>query len=223
MNVVLRNAEGIIDGLPGDDDAARIDGAPPNLKALLKSVALLKSRLALATILANPVSARFGQPRPTPVYRVFHRMVRLFAESAESNGIRLRMSSAFYSLKAPKLFDSFETIPLVLIDNAVKYAHPHTDVVVTVEDFPGAKIGCSVGVDSVGDVVPPECQAKLFQRGYRSPQAKKQVASGSGLGLFLAQTVANANGFSIRYDGTPFEPNNSSGRNHFSFVAMSLL
>lgn len=91
ISLVFRNAEGLIRGLPGYDDHDRIENAEPNLKRLLKSVSLIKSRLDLVSLIANPESASYGQPRSTPVYKVFHRMVRLFEEEAARRHLRINM------------------------------------------------------------------------------------------------------------------------------------
>lgn len=150
VGVVLRNAEAIVSSLPGYDDHERIENASPPLKALLKSVNLLDSRLTLASLIANPVSAQYGQPHRTPVYRLFHLMVRLFEQAAASKGVRLTMAGE--SFNELMLFDSFQTLPLVLIDNAIKYSSRHKEVVVFVKDL--GKDQCEATVESRGPLVP---------------------------------------------------------------------
>jgi hypothetical protein len=77
VSVVFRNTEAIMRNLQGYDDGEKIENADPALKGLLKSVNLLNSLLNLASIIANPDSASFGQPRRTPVYKLFRLMGRL--------------------------------------------------------------------------------------------------------------------------------------------------
>jgi hypothetical protein len=179
----------------------------------LISVRLLKSRLEMASIANNPESAVFGRQRPTPVYRVFHRMVRLFEQEANQKSVVIRMRGS--SFRLPSLYDSFETIPLVLLDNAVKYAAPDSDIVVTIDDRLSST---SVSVSSLGPVVSPDEATKIFDKAFRSEGAKKLTASGAGLGLYIAQTVAKANGFTIQYDAFPRTTDAEDGENLFSFT-----
>src|SRR5205823_5462301 len=104
---------------------------------------------------------------------------------------------------------------LVLVDNAVKYAFANTEVFVTIEDR-GTRT--SVEVTSQGYIVPPEDATRIFDKEFRSEGAKRLASSGSGLGLYIAQTVAEANGFSIRYQSYPDENDDRIGENTFSFA-----
>ena len=214
VGVVLRSAEAIVATLPGYTDNERIEQADPPLKALLKAVNLLESRLALASIIANPASAKYGQPHRTPVYRLFHLMVRLFEQEASSRGVWLKMAGE--SRNELMLFDSFSTLPLVLIDNAIKYSSKHKDVVVFVTDL--GKDHCKVTVESRGPLVPPQLRDKIFERGFRAPTAKRMVAAGSGLGLYIAKIVSDANGCQLTYSGTSRQHTDEEGKNVFSLV-----
>jgi len=211
VSLVTRNAEAIIATLPGVSDEERIEGAPEELKALLKSVQLLHTRLSASSILANPEAASYGQRHPTPVHKVCFKMVRLFQEVAARSNVRVRMAGTSYA--TPRCYDSFETIPLVLIDNAVKYSEQGRDVVVTVQDVTGHVL---LKVESHGPVVPEPMREAIFERGTRGPDAHKMVSKGSGLGLYLANIVAKAHRSQIRYECVSVDKNGKTGRNVFS-------
>jgi signal transduction histidine kinase len=217
VNLVYRQAEGIVRHIPGDSMDEKIEAAEPDLKSLLIAVRLLRSRLEMASIIANPESAQYGQPRPTPVYKIFHRIVRLFEEEAMARSVRIRMTGS--SFNTPLLFDSFETIPLVLIDNAVKYSNRNTSLVVRVDDQPVGT--CMVSVESEGDLIPPESRRSIFDQGFRTSQAKDVASSGSGLGLYIAKIVADANTLTIKYTGQPLTSSSNYGINTFTFLAQS--
>jgi signal transduction histidine kinase len=89
-----------------------------------------------------------------------------------------------------------------MIENACKYSPPDSRVEINAlrEDRYG-RAGCGLIVANLpGDAGWPD-SAKVFQKYYRSPHAKRQV--GSGLGLFLIANLANLLGGEIRYDPTP--------------------
>ena len=187
VSLVTRNAEAIIASLPGDTDEERIDNADDGLKALLKSVQLLHTRLSASSILANPEAASHGQKHPTPIHKVCFKMVRLFEELAGRKRCRVRMVGSSYA--TPLCYDSFETIPLVLIDNAVKYSSAGKDIVVTVQDHHTHVL---LEVESHGPVVPEGMRNAIFQQGTRGPDSSRLVSRGSGLGLHIASIVARA-------------------------------
>jgi K+-sensing histidine kinase KdpD len=213
VNLVTRNAEAIVMSLPGYSDDDKIENAPAELKSLLKSVRLLQTRLVMSSLLANPESASYGNKRSTPVYRVFDRMVRLFSEQAARKRVGIAMAGASYG--QPPCFDSFETIPLVLIDNAIKYASEGTSIEVNVRDTPQ---GTSVFVRSHGPIVPEAERTRIFERGYRTAAAQSFAAAGAGLGLHLSKIVAAAHGFEISYSCSPAGSSLGYGHNLFSFV-----
>jgi two-component system, OmpR family, phosphate regulon sensor histidine kinase PhoR len=72
-----------------------------------------------------------------------------------------------------------------LLENAVKYGDPDTTITVRAEQIEA--IGISV--TSVGIPIDPNDVGKLAQRGYRSVAARKKIAAGTGIGLYLASRV----------------------------------
>ena len=216
VSLVVRNAEAILPQYPGRNSDEQIESAPDDMKSLLKSVQLLNSVLQMSSILANPESAAFGRRHPLPVYRVFHRMVRLFEQLAAKKGIEVGIRGTSYS--TPRCYDSFEVIALVLIENAIKYSRSRGRVLVWVDDIDG---GVRVAIESNGPLIPDEMRETVFQRGVRCESGVKHSAKGSGLGLYIAAIVARAHGFRISYrkelesQGPPGE-----GRNVFEFEVL---
>jgi len=210
VSLVTRNAEGIIATLDGSSDEDRIDNAPKELRALLKSVELLHTRLSASSILANPEAASHGQRHPTPVHRICYKMVRLFQEVAARSNTRIRIVGMSYA--TPLCYDSFETIPLILIDNAVKYSEQGREVLVTVQDMTAHVL---LKVESVGQIVPESMRDAIFERGTRGPNAHKMVSRGSGLGLYIANIVAKAHGTQLRYECAAVDRNGKTGKNVF--------
>lgn len=213
INLIYRNAEAIVKDLPGGSMEEKIAEAPPDLRRLLISVRLMKSRLELASIASNPESAQYGQRRSTPIYKICHRMVRLFEQEAVQRNISISMNGM--SFKSYLLYDSFESIPLILIDNAIKYAYPNTHIDVTVSEKMNH---CFVSVESYGEIVSAVDVPRIFEKGFRSEAAKSYASGGAGLGLYIASLVARANGFTIHYSSKPDQIDDRVGVNCFSFA-----
>lgn len=88
-----------------------------------------------------------------------------------------------------------------LLDNAVKYAPAASGpVVLTIQVIPqpGASEQIGISVCDGGPGVADEELARLFERQYRSPNAKARRISGSGLGLYIARQIVEAHSGTIR-------------------------
>jgi len=84
-----------------------------------------------------------------------------------------------------------------LVDNAVKYSSPDSDVLVACSRG-GAGITWRVSDQGVG--IPLEEQPRIFERFYRVDQARAGSISGSGLGLALVNQAVVALGGKIRVE-----------------------
>ena len=76
-----------------------------------------------------------------------------------------------------------------LVDNAIKYTREKGTVRVTITRGDGL---AAVAVEDTGIGIPPEEQQKVFQRFYRSADARSQAEGGSGLGLSIVKSIAEA-------------------------------
>lgn len=87
-----------------------------------------------------------------------------------------------------------------LVDNATKYARRGTTVSVRL-----AREGrrSALSVNNLGDVIAPEDLAHLFDRFYRTDEARERSSSGGfGLGLAIAKSIAEAHGGKISVTST---------------------
>ena len=78
-----------------------------------------------------------------------------------------------------------------LIDNAIKYSPPGSTVVIRLD-------GQTLSVVDQGIGIAKQDQAKIFDRFYRSDEARTRGhSSGYGLGLAIAKAVADKNGYQL--------------------------
>ncbi len=196
ISLIFRNTESLIYEEQGNTFDEKVENAPQNKKALFKSVSLLEERIKMMDLISNPSAAYHGQKRPTPVYRVFDKFVRLYSSLAyDSRKITLRLTGT--SFNNPHLYESFGTIPLVLIDNAIKYSRESQEITLKLQDLNNN--GVSVSISSLSPRIEHE---NIFDKGVRGKYAPKVARMGQGLGLYLAKIVAEANGFEIQHSET---------------------
>lgn len=84
-----------------------------------------------------------------------------------------------------------------LIDNAIRYSRGGGRVTITVvPKEPGA---VEWRIRDTGLGIPPKEQRFVFQKFYRSPEAVRYQAQGSGLGLYIARSIIQASGGGIGF------------------------
>lgn len=89
---------------------------------------------------------------------------------------------------------------LNLTDNAIKYTPSGGDVTLSLQS---RQTRAALQVADTGIGLSPEEQEHVFQRFYRSDATRSLDAEGSGLGLCIARSIADAHGGTIELDSTP--------------------
>jgi signal transduction histidine kinase len=89
---------------------------------------------------------------------------------------------------------------LNLVDNGIKYTPSGGRVTLSL-DRDGAWAVMHVADSGIG--LTPEEREQIFQRFYRAPSALEQGKEGSGLGLCIARSIAEAHGGHVQVESTP--------------------
>jgi heavy metal sensor kinase len=112
---------------------------------------------------------------------------------AVERGIELQVQA---NMPATVLGDTVRLIQVMmgLVDNALTYTHAGGKVIISVEAYRATAdfIVCDTGIGIAPDDLP-----HIFERFYRADPARSHAASGSGLGLSIADWVIQAHGGSI--------------------------
>ncbi|MEO6165089.1 MAG: HAMP domain-containing sensor histidine kinase [Candidatus Binatia bacterium] len=74
-----------------------------------------------------------------------------------------------------------------IIENAVKYADPHSRITMSAVTTKNKDVG--IAVESIGIPIAGADEASVFERGFRGHSAMQKVAAGTGIGLYLASRV----------------------------------
>ena len=185
---IVRSGERLQESQPGRSMEEKFNALHPAAQTLVKAAGLLELRIRTMPIVTNPGAAAYGKKTAKSIYRMVHLLVRTLQPIAERKHVRLELTGE--SRRAVAIFDSFDLLPLTLIENAIKYSAEAQVVVVKLSDTPD---GVSLSVSSYSPWISPEERLRIFERRYRAAPAR-EVAQGSGLGLHIAETVAGAHG-----------------------------
>jgi len=98
--------------------------------------------------------------------------------------------------------EALRTLVRNLVDNAVRYTPigGRIDVSVQDADAPGTSHGAVLRVVDTGPGIPPDERKRVFDRFYRTPGTSPP---GSGLGMAIVKTIADAHGAAIVLDTDP--------------------
>ncbi len=115
---------------------------------------------------------------------------------AEARSVNLRLGPVDH-VSVQGDYAHLRRLLLNLVDNAVKYTLPDGRVTISLQPSGG---WASIRVEDTGMGIPPEDQARIFQRFYRSAEARSRGEGGVGLGLCIARSIAEAHGGRIEVE-----------------------
>ena len=175
------------------------EAALANLRAGVARVARLVEQL-LAVAREQHGSA--ASPVPLDLDELVRRTVADFVPLAEAAGIDLGIESA-EPVRVAGDADALRRLLGNLLDNAVRYTPAGGRVDVAVGREAGAPSRVVVTVTDTGPGIPPDERERVFVRFHRVPGT---TATGSGLGLALARSIAG------RHDGEVVLEDGPGGR-----------
>lgn len=88
-----------------------------------------------------------------------------------------------------------------LVDNAIKYGRAQGFVTVSARMIGAGFLEVAVHDDGPG--IPPEAQARIFERFFRIDKARSREQGGTGLGLAIVKNVVEAHRGSVRVESSP--------------------
>lgn len=172
------------DTIPENRD--RMDIAYRNARRLLK---LVNTLLDFSRIEAGRTQAKFQNTNLAPFTKD---LVSTFRAAIEKAGMQLHVNTP-QTVRAYIDTEMWEKIVLNLVSNAFKYTHQGT-ITVTLTQHP-AYITLAVADTGIG--IPPEEQARIFERFHRVQNVGGRSQEGTGIGLALVEELVKLHGGAI--------------------------
>ncbi|MDQ3123231.1 MAG: HAMP domain-containing histidine kinase [bacterium] len=161
-----------------------------NLEEIAKLESLTAALLRLAKSSENIDKSHFDNFKLSDILQEAYERL---ADKAATRSISISLPNT----KAVVLGDSDQLVELFvpLFGNAIKYSHENSEITVAVQETENK---VNVEVKDVGIGIAEVDLPHIFERFYRADQSRnKTAAEGYGLGLSLAQSIAEAHGGKI--------------------------
>ena len=113
----------------------------------------------------------------------------IFEFYGESHKKQIELIFLKPSVDIPKISVDKEMIRVVfqnLVENSIKYSHEHGKAVITLGQNEN---GVLISVRDTGITISKEDQTHIFEKFYRTENAKQKDAIGSGLGLYTTKKI----------------------------------
>ncbi len=180
-----------------DNETERADAMKKLSEGVQRAIRLVEQLLALARQEPRTEVIRRRVPFDDLAREVVADMVPL----ADARKIDLGISASRPSVVLGDP-DALRTLIRNLVDNAVRYTPEGGTVDVSVQEpeSPDGTLGATLRVVDTGPGIAPEERQRVFDRFYRTPGT---APSGSGLGMAIIKTIADAHGATITLDSGP--------------------
>jgi two-component system, OmpR family, sensor histidine kinase CiaH len=128
----------------------------------------------------------YKEHKEVNIYLLIHEVIDQFTSNARQKHIDIE-DHASPSLIIHTASDNIRQIVAILLDNAIKYSSPYSKVIVSAHVD---KTRFIINIIDHGQGIAPEDLIHIFERFYRTRQAKQNNQEGYGIGLSIAQRYA---------------------------------
>lgn len=187
LNGVIGTLDNVIDGtVPPERREQRLVA----VRAQLEWAVLLVRNLAYFSSISLTAGVPDGvdTTKSCVIPQLVIEAAQFFQEPGLARGIKIHLidrATQYTVLGSP---DLLRQVFMNIFDNAVKYSNEGSAVSIT--PWAQKKTGhLLIEISSKGSGFQPSEAERIFEVGYRSPEAKERIASGTGLGLYICRKI----------------------------------
>ncbi len=153
---------------------------------IFSTTQLISIRLNTFDFNLNPEMPFKGSRNSIIVFKKFDKIIHCLEVRAKSKKVVFKINGS--SRAKIKAYEMFELLPFLLLDNAIKYSLRNSDVKVSFIERSNKLI---IEILNFGPPVKPHELSKLTDKEYRGEYAREYSSEGSGIGLNMAEIIAN--------------------------------
>lgn len=198
---IMEHSDLAISLLKTDDD---VTPTPENLakvyeelRSIFLSSSMIASRYTLFDYEKNPDVLK-GTLVEMSIHKTFYKLAKIFRNYRKRNIPIILSGSTFRYIDA---FNSFDLIPLLVIENAVKYSYYNSDVQINFSEPTAREV--DVSIESYSPYCSKDDLSRIFEKGFRGKNASR-IADGNGIGLYFVKKICDIHniGITVESDST---------------------
>ena len=210
--IAFSNLESLIFEQPGNSFYDKLQNCDQKLVDLYDSLDLVNSLLDLIDVMVNPAAIVQGTKREMNIFKLTHKLTKLFGVKSEKRNLTFEIY-ANNQIPSKLYHDSIKLIPIILIENAIKYSERNNKIVISFL-FNNPEITGSIS--SYGYPIPIDERERVFEKQFRGKNSKAYTTEGIGMGLYIAKSILLKHNGDIHY--TFEEKGRGMGFNIFTFT-----
>ena len=193
-DVILQSNRLLDDDFLSTDDEGKpqesINKLREDIREAVKTIficsSMINSRFSLYDYEKKPDALAQGTPFDCNIYKKFDKIRRILT-NYQKRRIPINISGSSYD--QIQAYPSFEFIPLLIVENAVKYSYAGNPVEIHFEY--NEQNSLVVTIDSYSPYCSSDEINLLFKKGFRGSEATKVSSDGSGVGLYFVKLLCD--------------------------------
>lgn len=183
------------------------------IKTLYVMSTIISTRYSLYSYERNPEVLTSGYPIDINIYKKFDKCRRVLKNYQKKN---VPINFEGQSYKGIKAYPSFEMIPFLLLENALKYSVVDAEVKVNFSSSNDNYL--TIKIESYGPYCNQSEITHITEKGYRGKNAQKK-SDGNGIGLYFAKTLCDIHHIRLSFVSDSQNQKEPNGIMYAPFIA----
>lgn len=158
---------------------------------------LVQDLLTLSHIETGQIKMHFEN---IDLYKLTEEVFEQIEGKADKKGVTLRIDGPSQKVFVYADWQRISQVMTNLISNAIKHSHDDSEVVVS---FDISKKYVTTSVRDFGEGIPPDHQARIFERFYRVDKSRSREKGGTGLGLAIVKHILEGHNTKAEVESIP--------------------
>lgn len=139
-------------------------------------------------------------PQPTDIVSLIDNIVFDFVGESYKRGVELLFLKPDHTIKTLHVDQGkIRFVIQNLIENAIKYSNDGDKVLITLNENPDA---LTITIKDTGIGILEDDKARIFEKFFRSKNAKEKEEIGTGLGLYTSKNIVEKHGGTMTFEST---------------------
>lgn len=180
-----------------DDDNLHLDNKDIDyinreIRTIYISSSMVSSRFSLYDYERNPDSLKQGAVFPCNIYKKFDKIRKILKNYLKKATTITINGSSYLHFDA---YPTFELVPLLIVENAVKYSYGNSgDVTINVTERGESRV--IVTITSYSPYCSEDDLSRIFEKGFRGKHASR-ISKGTGVGLYFVKMLCDIHSINI--------------------------